>query len=290
MEPKTQTEIREQQFLAELEQLRQENQRLRQINQDLRISLLTTAEHGDTIEAELHETNLKLKAEVVERIRAESTLQALVEMILQQKDDLETIVQTIMEHGDVLDMQWENKLLEVSHLANCDSLTHIANRRRFDEYLDQQWQQMARSRLPLSMILCDVDHFKRYNDTYGHLQGDRCLQKITHALSRQLNRTTDLLARYGGEEFAVVLPQTALAGALQVAEKLRTTIRHLQIPHIQSETDSVITISLGVACVVPMLHTPSAVLIEQADRALYLAKQHGKDQVMVLPEAERLSV
>ncbi|WP_416669933.1 diguanylate cyclase [Egbenema bharatensis] len=282
MESQTQDEIQEQSLLAEIERLRQENEQLRQMNQDLSISLFTTAEHGDLIEAELHETNLRLKEEVKERMRAESTLHALVEMILREKDDLETIVQTIMEHGDVVDRQWENKLTEVTELANCDSLTHIANRRRFDEYLDQQWQQMSRSHLPLSAILCDVDHFKDYNDTYGHLQGDHCLQQIAQILSQQINRPADLLARYGGEEFAVVLPQTSLRGALQVAEKLRVAVRECQIPHCQSEIDSVITISVGAACVVPTLCGTPALLMDQADRALYLAKQHGKNQVMSL--------
>jgi diguanylate cyclase (GGDEF)-like protein len=287
MEP---TQCREQQILAELERLRQENEQLRQTNQDLSISLTTTTEHGDLVEAELHETNLKLKAEVAERMRAESTLHALVEMILQQKDDLETIVKTIMEHGDVLDVQWEHKLDEVTQLANCDSLTLIANRRRFNEYLEQQWQQMSRLQLPLSVILCDIDCFKRYNDTYGHLEGDRCLQKITQALSQQLNGSMDLLARYGGEEFVVVLPQTSLVGASRVAERLRATIRQLQIPHSQSDADSVITISLGVACVLPTEHAGSAVLLEQADRALYLAKQQGKNRAMVFSESAQLSV
>jgi diguanylate cyclase (GGDEF)-like protein len=225
---------------------------------------------------------LKLKDEVVERLRVESTLHALIEMIMQQKDDLETIVQTIMEHGDVVDMQWGNRFVEATELANCDSLTQIANRRRFDEYLQEQWQQMGRSTQPLAVILGDIDHFKGYNDAYGHLQGDQCLQQIAQVLSQQLKRSTDLLARYGGEEFALVLPHTSLTGAQQIAERLRTAVRELQISHCQPETDSVITMSFGIACVVPSLEVTALTLVDQADQALYLAKQRGKDQVMSL--------
>lgn len=275
-----QIENREGWLLAELERLRQENEQLRQANQDLHIALSTTSEHGDVIEAELYETNLKLKVEVVERLRVEATLQALIQMITEQKTDLELIVQTIMEHGDVLDVQWRHKLHEVNQLAAFDSLTQVANRRRFDEYLAQQWQQMARSCLPLSLILCDIDHFKSYNDTYGHLAGDKCLRQVAQSLNQALGRSDDLLARFGGEEFVAVLPHTSLDGALLVAERLRLTVQQLQIPHIRSTADTVLTVSLGVACVMPSYDEPSMRLLEAADRSLYLAKQQGKNRVM----------
>ena len=268
----------QQQLVAELERLRQENDRLRQENQDLHIALATTAEHGDLIEAELCQTNLKLKTEVVERLRAEVTLQTLMELIMQQKEDLEVIVQTIMEHGDVLDMQWQHKLTAANHLADHDSLTQIFNRRRFDEYLDQQWHQMARSCLPLSVILCDIDHFKEYNDAYGHMEGDNCLKQVVQALNQTLGRSTDLLARFGGEEFAAVLPQTPLEGSLIVAEQLRSSVQQLQIPHPRSATHSVVTISLGVTCIIPPAVAPMQ-LVEEADRLLYLAKQQGRNRV-----------
>lgn len=275
-----QIENREGHLLAELERLQQENQQLRQANQDLHIALSTTSEHGDVIEAELFETNLKLKVEVVERMRVEATLQALVELITEEKTDLEQIVRTIMEHGDVLDVQWQRKLHEATQLAACDGLTQIANRRRFDEYLEQQWHHMARSHLPLSLILCDIDHFKSYNDTYGHLAGDNCLRRVAQSLDQALGRSADLLARFGGEEFVAVLPQTSLEGALLVAERLRSTVQHLQIPHVRSTTSTVLTVSLGVACITPSYNSSAIQLVEAADRSLYLAKQQGKNRVM----------
>jgi diguanylate cyclase (GGDEF)-like protein len=231
------------------------------------------------IELELHEANQKLKAEVVERQRAQVTLQALIELISQQKQDLEVLVQTIMEHGDVLDTQWHQKLHEAILLATYDSLTQIANRRRFDDYLEQQWKQMARERSPLAILLCDIDHFKEYNDTYGHLAGDDCLKQVAQTLSSSLKRPSDLVARYGGEEFAVILPQTNLEGALKVAELMQMAIQQLQVPHTQSPVTSHITLSIGVASTTPLPQNPATTLLDMADNALYLAKQRGRNQI-----------
>lgn len=267
------------QLLTENERLRHENEALKRENQDLQIALSTTAQHGDVIELELHEANQKLKAEVVERQRAQATLQALIELISQQKQDLEVIVQTIMEHGDVLDTQWHQKLHEAILLATYDSLTQIANRRRFDDYLEQQWKQMARERSPLAILLCDIDHFKEYNDTYGHLAGDDCLKQVAQTLSRSLKRPSDLVARYGGEEFAVILPQTNLEGALKVAELMQMAIQQLQVPHTQSPVTSHITLSIGVASTTPLPQNPATTLLDMADNALYLAKQRGRNQI-----------
>jgi diguanylate cyclase (GGDEF)-like protein len=267
------------QLLTENERLRHENEALKRENQDLQIALSTTAQHGDVIELELHEANQKLKAEVVERQRAQATLQALIELISQQKQDLEVLVQTIMEHGDVLDTQWHQKLHEAILLATYDSLTQIANRRRFDDYLEQQWKQMARERSPLAILLCDIDHFKEYNDTYGHLAGDDCLKQVAQTLSSSLKRPSDLVARYGGEEFAVILPQTNLEGALKVAELMQMAIQQLQVPHTQSPVTSHITLSIGVASTTPLPQNPATTLLDMADNALYLAKQRGRNQI-----------
>lgn len=268
------------QLLIENERLRHENEALKRENQDLQIALSTTAQHGDVIELELHETNQRLKAEVVERQRAQATLQALIELISQQKQDLEVIVQTIMEHGDVLDTQWHQKLHEATLLANYDGLTQIANRRRFDDYLEQQWKQMARERSPLAILLCDIDHFKEYNDTYGHLAGDACLKQVAQTLSSSLKRPSDLVARYGGEEFAAILPQTNLEGALKVAEFMQMAIQQLQVPHAQSSVTSHITLSIGVASTIPLPQNPATTLLDMADHALYLAKQRGRNQII----------
>lgn len=263
-----------------LEQLHHENQRLRQENSDLKIALSTTAEHGDIVESELHSTNIKLQAEVVERLKVEATLKTLVEMITRQKDDLEIIVQTIMEHGDILDTQWQQKFCTAMVQVDIDGLTQIANRRRFDEYFDQKWQQMAKSQNCLTVIMIDIDCFKPYNDTYGHQAGDRSLVQVADALRQCLNHPEDLVARYGGEEFVALLPGTDSAGAMKVAERMHQAALNLQIPHISSTILPIVTLSIGVASTTP---NPSALredLIRLADENLYQAKRLGKNRIV----------
>ncbi|MBL1174677.1 diguanylate cyclase domain-containing protein [Pantanalinema sp. GBBB05] len=274
------TESQTMQLLSEVQHLRQQVEQLSRLNQDLQIALSTTAEHGDLIEAELQLANQKLKLEVAERIRAEANLKLLLEAVSKRSDDLEIIIQTIMEHGDVMDAQWDQKWREERHLANIDGLTQIANRRRLDEYLTQQWKQMLRDRQPIAIILCDIDHFKQYNDTYGHLAGDDCLKLVAQVIARSLKRPSDLAARYGGEEFVAVLPQTDLAGAIVVAQQIQTAIQQLQIPQTQSSTNRHITLSMGVSSLLPAHDLPAKTLLDMADHLLYMAKQQGRDRIV----------
>ncbi len=267
-------------LMSEVEKLRREISRLNQDVRDLQISLSTTAEHGDLIEAHLHETNLKLQAEVVERQQAEATLNALFEIIARERDDLEIIVQTIVEHGDVVDNQWYQKLREATRLANFDSLTQIANRLKFDGHLAKQWKQMMREQAPLSILLCDIDYFKQYNDAYGHVMGDGCLKSVARALSETLSRPSDLVARYGGEEFAAVLPQTGDEGAVRVAERMQVAIARLQIPHVSSSINPYVTLSIGVASAIPQSQRSPASLVDEADQMLYRAKQQGRNKIV----------
>jgi len=266
--------------MVEIEKLRQEISRLNQDIRDLQISLSTTAEHGDLIEAQLYETNLKLQEEVVVRQRAEATLNALFEIISKERDDLEIIVQTIVEHGDVVDNQWYQKLREATRLANFDSLTQIANRLKFDGHLTKQWKQMVREQSSLAILLCDIDYFKQYNDTYGHVMGDGCLKKVARALNETLSRPTDLVARYGGEEFAAVLPQTGEEGALRVAERMQMAIAHLEIPHASSSINPYVTVSIGIASAIPQPQRSPASLVDEADQFLYRAKQQGRNRIV----------
>lgn len=275
-----QLETHESQLLAEIARLHREIEKLKGDNRDLQLALLTTAEHGDVIESQLHEANEKLQAEIVERQRAEATLQAFLEILYKERDDLQIVVQTIMEHGDVLDNQWHQKFCEATELATSDGLTHIANRRRFDEYLGHQWKQMAREQAALSIILCDIDYFKQYNDTYGHLAGDGCLKQVAQMLQSALKRPADLVARYGGEEFATILPHTKLIGAVSVAERMQAAIAQLQIPHASSSVSSYVTLSIGIACTVPSHRRSAHCLIDEADQQLYLAKQQGRNRVV----------
>ena len=166
----------------------------------------------------------------------------------------------------------------LAKLAAIDSLTNLANRRSFDDRLDWEWRRLARKQQSLSLILVDIDFFKRYNDTYGHQAGDACLQQVAQVLRSSLLRPADFAARYGGEEFAIVLPSTDLAGAEQVAERIRQQICNLAIPHAQSDRGC-ITLSAGVACLMPPDGNAIA-LLHAADQALYAAKNAGRDRVV----------
>lgn len=168
---------------------------------------------------------------------------------------------------------------QLQRLVSLDSLTQIANRRRFDEYLDQEWQRMTREGAPLSLILCDIDFFKTYNDTYGHQAGDNCLQQVAKAISSAMKRPADLVARYGGEEFAVILSNTDAKGAVQIAEEIRSQVQVLQLAHPSSQPIKSVTLSLGAASTVPCHESSPAALIAAADKSLYQAKAQGRDRV-----------
>lgn len=165
----------------------------------------------------------------------------------------------------------------LSHMARVDSLTQIPNRRAFDETLVKEWNRMARESSPLSLILCDIDCFKQYNDYYGHRAGDKCLRRIARVLADCARRPADLAARYGGEEFALLLPLTPLDGALKVAEKARCAVEKLGVQHATSATEPIVTLSLGAASIIPAFNTEPKALIEAADQALYQAKNAGRN-------------
>jgi diguanylate cyclase (GGDEF)-like protein/PAS domain S-box-containing protein len=176
---------------------------------------------------------------------------------------------------------------ELEALAVLDGLTKIANRRKFDQYLEGEWKRLTRERSPLSLILCDLDYFKLYNDTYGHQAGDRCLQEVAQAISKVIKRPADLVARYGGEEFAVILPNTDAGGAKYLARQIRLHIEALKIPHINSSVDLYVTLSLGVASCIPNGGLGFYALVAAADKGLYQAKELGRNQVAVF-EMENL--
>ncbi len=166
----------------------------------------------------------------------------------------------------------------LKNLSSLDGLTGVANRRRFDEILEREWLRMRRNQQSLSLILLDVDFFKKYNDHYGHLEGDDCLKMVAQTLQHALCRPTDVLARYGGEEFACVLAETNLTGAEVVAEKMRRDIFNLHLPHQNSDVASYVTISLGVASIVPSTETKPKFLIDMADQCLYESKRRGRNR------------
>lgn len=169
---------------------------------------------------------------------------------------------------------------ELRRMATTDGLTGLVNRRHFDELMQREWQRCARSGAPMALLMVDVDHFKRYNDHYGHPAGDACLQAVARALESAARRPADRVGRLGGEEFALLLPDTDLPGAQGLAEQVVHTVRDLQLPHAGSLTGACVSISVGVAACVPRSAAPGGVplLYRAADRALYEAKAHGRNR------------
>jgi len=176
-----------------------------------------------------------------------------------------------------LNQELQIKNTELAHLSTVDELTQIVNRRQLNKFLDYEWQRLLNLRKPLSVIMCDVDNFKAYNDVYGHLAGDQCLIKIAQTLRAVTRQSSDLVARYGGEEFTIVLPNTCLNGAERVAKTILSQIQNLQIPNPSSPTANHITVSLGVATVNPDQSSSPEVLLEVADKLLYQSKQQGRN-------------
>ncbi|AMK78628.1 MULTISPECIES: diguanylate cyclase domain-containing protein [Methylomonas] len=164
--------------------------------------------------------------------------------------------------------------------AMIDALTHLSNRRRFDEQLELEWKRSQRERIPLSVLIMDIDYFKQFNDHYGHGGGDTCLQNVARAMKSALNRPTDFLARYGGEEFVAILPQTDEAGAVAIGERIRLSVETLKIPHRHSLAAPIVTISVGAATYSPIAEMPDAsALLQAADQQLYQAKANGRNCV-----------
>ncbi|MBN1500542.1 MAG: GGDEF domain-containing protein [Spirochaetes bacterium] len=170
---------------------------------------------------------------------------------------------------------------ELDRLSNVDSLTQLFNRRYFDNRLNAEWHRMQRDSKPLSMLLCDIDHFKEYNDTSGHQSGDECLRKIAEIIKKSSSRPDDVHARYGGEEFIVILPQCTSDGALLIAGRIQKSLSEIKILHPAFD-EKIVTISIGVSTVVPDQSLAPEVLISLADEALYKSKKAGRNKISVL--------
>jgi diguanylate cyclase (GGDEF)-like protein len=185
-------------------------------------------------------------------------------------------------------LEQANRRLQV--LATQDGLTKLANRRAFDRVLHEEWARAMEHRVSLALIFLDVDHFKHFNDSYGHSDGDCCLQLVARSIARRVRGENDFAARYGGEEFAVILAETLIGDAVKVAKRILKGVRSLAIPHHGIEEREVVTISAGVCSVVPDASASPDDLVEAADRALYQAKEQGRDRVVVRNFLEALSV
>jgi diguanylate cyclase (GGDEF)-like protein len=219
------------------------------MNRELQQSRQKLEEYSRSLEQNISDRTQALQQEIHRRAAAEEALQAANE--------------------------------ELRRLAYVDGLTQIANRRWFDERLLLEWNRMKREERPLSLILCDVDYFKQYNDTYGHQIGDECLRCVAQAIAAAAQRPADLAARYGGEEFAVLLPQTDLTGAMNVAAMIQARIMQLQLPHDQSDVSEFVTASFGITSVIPTEEITPEQFLSQVDRALYQAKVAGRDRISI---------
>ena len=217
---------------------------------------------------------------------------AMRELLIQERDIEETYAlmeQTVADRTaslDVVNRGLQQANAELVELSFRDALTGVANRRQFDTTLDAEWRRAVRSGTPLSLLLLDIDDFKRYNDTYGHLAGDTCLQQVAGFLQRRVRRSGDLVARYGGEEFVVLLPGSEQQSALALAGSLIQGIRELALPHRTSRAAPVVTVSVGIATIVPEVGQSAESLIAAADTALYVAKERGRNGWASIPRVE----
>lgn len=229
------------------------------------------------------------------RLRLERLLK-MARLMRSLEADTASLQQQICSHDRLLQQQRatqislakENQALQ--QMAFTDGLTQVANRRRFNQKLPQLWQEAKERNQPISLLLCDIDHFKRYNDTYGHLGGDGCLQAVAAALVKGTHRYGDQVARYGGEEFAILLPATDSKGAQQVALAVQSALTQAQLPHASSLVKPYVSLSIGI-CTLEPAHYPASyvsnlqrdyeVLIYGADEALYTAKLRGRDRAVV---------
>lgn len=206
----------------------------------------------------------------------------LLEKEIQQCRIMQSILtQNETEYREIAEkLNFANKQLQ--KLANSDGLTGLANRRYFDYYFQQEWKRLLREQGLVSLIMCDVDYFKNYNDTYGHQLGDECLRRIATVLKEAIKRPADLAARYGGEEFIILLPNTDLEGAIHLTKEIRSTIKSLDIPHINSHASNCVTVSFGIASTLPNFNNSTQTLIAAADKTLYNAKSSGRNCVAFL--------
>ncbi len=215
--------------------------------------------------------------EVLARVSTHLTVRNL-QMKLQKQNKL--LQEEISERKKAeVALQIANEKLQ--RLATIDGLTQVANRRRFDEYFDQVWNQMIRQQSNVSLIMIDIDFFKKYNDSYGHQQGDDCLKQVAQSIYSTAKRAGNLVARYGGEEFVVVLPNSTIDEANHVGEAILSSIQQLEIPHNQSSVSKFVTLSLGISGTSPERDIPPESLITIVDKALYEAKEQGRNRSIV---------
>ena len=224
------------------------------------------------------------KIELLARIRAH----AKSYLAQKERDEAFKSLRNMQKQLENVNTELSRSNRELKRLSSSDGLTGVANRRRFDEILAEEWQRAARTGMPLSLLFADIDFFKRYNDHYGHQAGDDCLKKVAEALQATVHRPADLVSRYGGEEFVLILPDTTSEGALAVANKILQNVETLNIPHEKSEAANHVTLSIGIATLRPEEGGSTEQLVHLADEALYRAKERGRRCIEVAKRPNRL--
>jgi diguanylate cyclase (GGDEF)-like protein len=225
-----------------------------------------------------------LAALVAHRARVRTILSRnaeLLRIVAEQTTRLEDTTALLTRQAG--ELEEANRKLET--LSTVDALTEVANRRQFDHVLDAEWRRCARTGLPLALVMFDIDYFKAFNDAYGHVPGDGCLKQVAGAIRRLVQRAGELVARYGGEEFAVLLPGSDAQHARELAESIRLEVELLAIPHAHSKVTPVVTVSAGVAALIPIYGSTPGELVAAANRALYNAKQTGRNRVALAQPA-----
>lgn len=214
------------------------------------------------------------KIELIARVNSAINLKQ--EIDARKAREKELVAMTAMLEQSNADLQKANKLLE--EMASKDGLTEIPNRRYFKQFYNREWKNAVRNQKHLAVAMIDIDFFKAFNDTYGHTAGDECLKKVAGAIQQSLRRPNDLVARYGGEEFILVLPETDEFGATHLALKIREKVADLKIPHQSSKIHPYVTFSMGITLAIPCCGMDPGILIELADKALYYAKDQGRNR------------
>ncbi|MES0491878.1 MAG: diguanylate cyclase [Leptospirales bacterium] len=244
---------------------------------------------GKTVGLMYLENNLSTGVFTEHRMELLDMISAQVAISLDNAKQYETLEKKVFERTTIIEEEKgklqialqknvdANRILE--RLAAIDGLTGLVNRRQFDDFMKVEWKNAIRENSPLSLIMIDIDYFKKYNDGFGHQKGDDCIKKVATAILAKLKRPTDIAARYGGEEFVVILPTTTKESALMIAEEIQLYIESLSLNHVYSEISDVITVSAGVGTIRATAKNSPAILIEMADKALYLAKHAGRNQV-----------
>ena len=230
---------------------------------ELLIKLEKTLEDNKNLYQKLNEYSTNLELKVIERTQKLDCKNQQLEREISKRHKVEAALRKTNQR--------------LKYLTLIDGLTQISNRRHFDQYLEREWRRMQREQNFLSLILCDVDYFKLYNDTYGHQVGDECLRNVANAIKSCAKRSTDLIARYGGEEFAVILSVTPSEGARIVAENIRLVVKKLKIVHAASQASKYVSISCGISTIIPTQAFTPNILTATADKALYEAKENGRD-------------